>query len=116
MSGIAEVLCNLGYTVQGSDVSESANVNRLRDRALPSPSATRPRTSPGRCACGVDRDQARQSGIDGGPRPAHPVVRRAEMLAELMRLKAASRSRHPWQDHTTSMVAALLDAAISIPP
>ena len=31
MSGIAEVLCNLGYTVQGSDASESANVSRLRD-------------------------------------------------------------------------------------
>ena len=34
MSGIAEVLCNLGYTVQGSDASESANVNRLRDLSL----------------------------------------------------------------------------------
>src|ERR1700753_180521 len=34
MSGIAEVLCNLGYTVQGSDASESANVNRLRDKGV----------------------------------------------------------------------------------
>jgi len=34
MSGIAEVLCNLGYTVQGSDASESANVNRLRDKGI----------------------------------------------------------------------------------
>src|ERR1700710_2713511 len=34
MSGIAEGLCNLGYTVQGSDVSESANVNRLRDKGI----------------------------------------------------------------------------------
>ena len=32
MSGIAEVLINLGYTVQGSDASESANVKRLRDK------------------------------------------------------------------------------------
>src|SRR5437879_13643578 len=35
MSGIAEVLCNLGYTVQGSDASESANVSRLRDKGIP---------------------------------------------------------------------------------
>src|SRR5437763_16127801 len=34
MSSIAEVLCNLGYTVQGSDASESANVSRLRDKGL----------------------------------------------------------------------------------
>src|ERR1700737_5614222 len=34
MSGIAEVLCNLGYTVQGSDLSESANVKRLRDKGI----------------------------------------------------------------------------------
>src|SRR3954466_10601976 len=34
MSGIAEVLCNLGYTVQGSDASESANVSRLRDKGI----------------------------------------------------------------------------------
>src|SRR5882724_9745138 len=34
MSGIAEVLCNLGYTVQGSDASESANVHRLRDKGI----------------------------------------------------------------------------------
>ena len=34
MSGIAEVLCNLGYTVQGSDASESGNVSRLRDKGI----------------------------------------------------------------------------------
>src|SRR5258708_5048091 len=34
MSGIAEVLCNLGYTVQGSDASESGNVARLRDKGV----------------------------------------------------------------------------------
>src|SRR5712664_3184270 len=34
MSGIAEVLCNLGYTVQGSDASESANVARLREKGI----------------------------------------------------------------------------------
>src|SRR5438876_6565106 len=34
MSGIAEVLCNLGYTVQGSDASEGANVTRLREKGV----------------------------------------------------------------------------------
>ena len=34
MSGIAEVLCNLGYPVQGSDASESGNVARLRDKGV----------------------------------------------------------------------------------
>ncbi len=34
MSGIAEVLCNLGYTVQGSDAAENANVTRLRDKGI----------------------------------------------------------------------------------
>ena len=46
MSGIAEVLCNLGYTVQGSDASESGNVARLREKGVKVVrSATRPRTS-----------------------------------------------------------------------
>ena len=34
MSGIAEVLANLGYTVTGSDVADSANVKRLRDKGI----------------------------------------------------------------------------------
>ena len=45
MSGIAEVLSNLGYTVQGSDASESGNVTRLREKGIRSRSATRPRMS-----------------------------------------------------------------------
>ncbi len=45
MSGIAEVLHNLGYHVQGSDQSDSANVQRLREKALRSLSATRLKTS-----------------------------------------------------------------------
>lgn len=44
MSGIAEVLHNLGYKVQGSDQSDSANVQRLREKALRSLSVTRPKT------------------------------------------------------------------------
>jgi UDP-N-acetylmuramate--alanine ligase len=112
MSGIAEVLCNLGYTVQGSDASENANVNRLREKGV--------KVAVGHAAENVDgadvvvvstaikRDNpelmaARASRI--------PVVRRAEMLAELMRLKScvAIAGTHG-KTTTTSMVAALLDA------
>ena len=62
MSGIAEVLINLGYTVQGSDASDSANVKRLRDKGAKisvGHSADRARRCRG--GGGVDRDQARQS-------------------------------------------------------
>src|SRR6202162_1939114 len=82
MSGIAEVLCNLGYTVQGSDASENANVSRLRDKGV-------------KITVGNKADN----------------VARAETLAELMRLKScvASAGTHG-KTTTTSMVAALLDA------
>ncbi len=39
MSGIAEVLHNLGYSVQGTDIADSANVRRLRESGIPSRSA-----------------------------------------------------------------------------
>ena len=63
MSGIAEVLVNLGYTVQGSDVAESANVKRLRDKGIKvidRPRGEQPRRR--RSGRGLLRDQARQSG------------------------------------------------------
>ncbi len=112
MSGIAEVLMNLGYTVQGSDVSDNANVKRLRDKGA-------------RIAIG--HDAANVNGADvvvvsSAIKPDNPelmvarakrlpVVRRAEMLAELMRLKScvAIAGTHG-KTTTTSLVAALLDA------
>src|SRR4051794_20384788 len=112
MSGIAEVLCNLGYTVQGSDASESANVNRLRDKGIRISIGHKPENLAGAdvvvVSTAIKRDNpellaARASRI--------PVVRRAEMLAELMRLKScvAIAGTHG-KTTTTSMVAALLDA------
>ncbi len=72
MSGIAEVLCNLGYTVQGSDASEGANVTRLRDKGITVSVGHKAENVAGAdVRRGLDRDQARQSGIDGGARPAH---------------------------------------------
>lgn len=112
MSGIAEVLVNLGYAVQGSDASDNYNLDRLRKKGA--------KVSVGHKAENVDgaevvvvstaikRDNpelmaARERRI--------PVVRRAEMLAELMRLKScvAIAGTHG-KTTTTTMVAALLDA------
>jgi UDP-N-acetylmuramate--alanine ligase len=113
MSGIAEVLVNLGYTVQGSDQSESANVKRLRDKGVA--------ITIGHAAGNLG--DARVVVISSAIKPDNPelvaarakrlpVVRRAEMLAELMRLKSciAIAGTHG-KTTTTSMVAALLDAA-----
>ncbi|WP_426408692.1 UDP-N-acetylmuramate--L-alanine ligase [Bradyrhizobium ganzhouense] len=112
MSGIAEVLVNLGYAVQGSDASDNYNLDRLRKKGA--------KVSVGHKAENVDgaevvvvstaikRDNpelmaARERRI--------PVVRRAEMLAELMRLKScvAIAGTHG-KTTTTTMVATLLDA------
>ena len=112
MSGIAEVLANLGYTVQGSDASESANVARLRDKGIKITVGHAAENVAGAdvlvVSTAIKRDNpelmaARSSRI--------PVVRRAEMLAELMRLKSciAIAGTHG-KTTTTSMVATLLDA------
>jgi UDP-N-acetylmuramate--alanine ligase len=113
MSGIAEVMHNLGYTVRGSDFAENANVLRLRGLGV---------------AVAVGHDVANVAGaavlVISSAIPATnaevmaarerfiPVVRRAEMLAELMRLKwcIAVGGTHG-KTTTTSMVAAVLDAA-----
>ena len=113
MSGIAEVMNNLGYTVQGSDQSENANVKRLRDMGVT--------ISIGHAAENIG--QARVVVVSTAIKRENPelmaarerripVVRRAEMLAELMRLKScvAIGGTHG-KTTTTSMVATLLDAA-----
>ena len=112
MSGIAEVLCNLGYTVQGSDASDNANVARLREKGITVSVGHKAENVAGAdvvvVSTAIKRDNpelmtARAQRI--------PVVRRAEMLAELMRLKScvAIAGTHG-KTTTTSMVAALLDA------
>src|SRR3954468_22214693 len=112
MSGIAEVLCNLGYTVQGSDVSESANVNRLRDKGIPISIGHKAENVAGADVLVVSTAIRRDNPELMAARAQRiPVVRRAEMLAELMRLKScvAIAGTHG-KTTTTSMVAALLDA------
>src|SRR5579859_1281552 len=112
MSGIAEVLCNLGYTVQGSDASESANVNRLREKGIAINVGHKAENVAGADVVVVSTAIKRDNPELMAARAQRiPVVRRAEMLAELMRLKScvAIAGTHG-KTTTTTMVATLLDA------
>jgi len=112
MSGIAEVLDNLGYTVQGSDVAESANVKRLVDKGIWVAIGHDGSNVAGAEVVVVSSAIKRDNPELVAARALRlPVVRRAEMLAELMRLKScvAIAGTHG-KTTTTSMVAALLDA------
>ena len=112
MSGIAEVLCNLGYTVQGSDAAESGNVTRLRDKGVKVSVGHRAENVDGADVVVVSTAIKRDNPELMAARAQRiPVVRRAEMLAELMRLKSCvAISGTHGKTTTTSMVAALLDA------
>src|SRR6266508_1791019 len=112
MSGIAEVLSNLGYTVQGSDASESGNVTRLREKGITVSVGHKAENVNGADVVVVSTAIKRDNPELMAARAQRiPVVRRAEMLAELMRLKScvAIGGTHG-KTTTTSMVAALLDA------
>jgi UDP-N-acetylmuramate--alanine ligase len=111
MSGIAEVLANLGYTVTGSDVADSANVKRLRDKGIKVAIGHKADNIDGADVVVVSSAIKRDNPELIAARVKRlPVVRRAEMLAELMRLKScvAIAGTHG-KTTTTSLVAALLD-------
>ncbi|RUU14215.1 UDP-N-acetylmuramate--L-alanine ligase, partial [Mesorhizobium sp. M6A.T.Ca.TU.002.02.2.1] len=112
MSGIAEVLHNLGYKVQGSDQADSANVQRLRDKGI-------------ECFVGHHADNIGDAEVvvvstaikksnpelKAAREKLLPIVRRAEMLAELMRFRqAVAIGGTHGKTTTTSMVATLLEA------
>jgi len=113
MSGIAEVLQALGHKVQGSDAAESANVERLRARGIDvmighdASHLGEARVVVISSAVKMDNPEvvaARETRI--------PVVKRAEMLAELMRLKwAIAVAGTHGKTTTTSLIAAVLEAA-----
>jgi UDP-N-acetylmuramate--alanine ligase len=112
MSGIAEVLANLGYRVQGSDVADNANVQRLRadgiDIRIGHDAANLGEAKVVVVSSAIKRDNPE---LKAAREKLLPVVRRAEMLAELMRLKqAVAIAGTHGKTTTTSMVAALLDA------
>ena len=113
MSGIAEILAELGYDVQGSDIAENNNVKRLRAKGIP---VTIPQSA-------TTIDDVSIVVISTAIQPDNvellaarakfiPVVHRAEMLGELMRLRwsVAVAGTHG-KTTTTSLVATLLDAA-----
>lgn len=112
MSGIVEILHNLGYAVQGSDIAESANVLRLRglgiDISIGHDGANLKEAEVIVISSAVKSDNPEV--IEARARLI-PVVPRAEMLAEIMRLKwgIAVAGTHG-KTTTTSIVAAVMDA------
>jgi UDP-N-acetylmuramate--alanine ligase len=112
MSGIAEVMHNLGYSVQGSDIAESYVVEGLRKRGI-KVAIGHAAENIGDAAVVVTSTAVKRDNPEVVAALEHrvPVVRRAEMLAELMRLKntVAVAGTHG-KTTTTSMVACLLDA------
>ena len=112
MSSIAEIMHNFGYKVQGSDAAENANVKRLRGMGIP-------------VAIGHDAMNLKDVAIvvySSAVKPGNveletaralqlPLVRRAEMLAEIMRLKnCVAIAGTNGKTTTTTLTAALIDA------
>src|ERR1700685_3400892 len=117
MSGIAEIMHNLGYKVQGSDVSESANVKRLKamgiDVAIGHAAANLKNAHVGIYFWAVKPGNVE---FDAARALSLPLVRRAEMLAEIMRLRSCvAIAGTNGKTTPTTMAAALLDAGAMDP-
>jgi UDP-N-acetylmuramate--alanine ligase len=112
MSGIAEIMHNLGYRVRGSDAVDSANVKRLRAQGIPVVVGHSPDNLGD--AVVVVYSSAVKAGnpeFDAARAKKLPLVRRAEMLAEIMHLKnCVAIAGTNGKTTTTTLVAALLDA------
>lgn len=113
MSGIAEVMLNLGYKVQGSDIKANPNVERLRSKGASIAIGHAGENVEGAGAIVVSTAIKPDNPELVAARAAKiPVVRRAEMLAELMRLKfAVAVGGTHGKTTTTSLAAVLMDAA-----
>jgi UDP-N-acetylmuramate--alanine ligase len=113
MSGIAEVMHNLGYKIQGSDAAESANVKRLRAQGIKVSVGPHAAENLGDAAVVVYSSAVKSDNPELAAARARqtPTVKRAEMLAELMRLKSAvAIAGTHGKTTTTTMVASLLEA------
>ncbi len=112
MSGIAEIMHNFGYRVQGSDAVDNANVKRLRAMGIP-------------ISIGHNADNVKDAYVvvyssavkpgnvefDAARAAQLPLVRRAEMLAEIMRLRnCVAIAGTNGKTTTTTLIAALVDA------
>ncbi|MDP9086233.1 MAG: UDP-N-acetylmuramate--L-alanine ligase [Pseudomonadota bacterium] len=112
MSGIAEVMHQLGYRVQGSDQTDGAVVEGLRKAGIPVAIGHDPANlgdaSVVVCSTAIARGNPE---VEAAIEHRLPLVRRAEMLAELMRMQStiAVAGTHG-KTTTTSMIAAMLDA------
>ncbi len=112
MSGIAEVMHQLGYKVQGSDIAENYVVEKLRKKGIPVAIGHRPENL-GDAAVIVCSTAIKEGNpeIEAAVERRLPRVRRAEMLAELMRMqKTIAVAGTHGKTTTTSMIACLLDA------
>ena len=114
MSGIAEILFDLGYDVQGSDISENANVRRLQSKGI--------KVITGQSADNVENAalvvistaiKADNPEVIAARERFIPIVHRAEMLGELMRLRwsIAVAGTHG-KTTTTSLIATLLNLSL----
>ncbi len=113
MSGIAEVLKNMGFSVTGSDIAESSVINNLRDKGIKITIGHKPQN------IGLAETLVFSSAITrNNPEIKEalknkiPVIPRAEMLAELMRVKySISIAGTHGKTTTTSMLATILSMA-----
>ena len=112
MSGIAEILHDQGYTVQGSDAALNPNVQRLRDMGI-DVHIGQSGDNLGKAEVVVVSSAIKKDNPElvAARARALPIVRRAEMLAEIMRFKTAiAIGGTHGKTTTTTLVATLLDA------
>jgi len=112
MSGIAEVMHQLGYTVQGSDIADSYVVDGLRKAGIPVTIGQKAENLGDAAVVVISSAVSRGNPeVEAAVERRLPIVKRAEMLAELMRMqKTIAVAGTHGKTTTTSMIAAMLDA------